>query len=180
MDRRDFLKKCVFISSSMFLPSCSITGARTKELPGTGIVRRRRLGKTDIMVSELGFGSHLTEENIADPRGREEQILYALERGVNLYDIYESQYRQYEPMSKIIKPRRKKFLISLSHFKRVKSNDPEEARKVVMEEIEESLKIFHTEVIDLFRMCYNEESKMVTEIYETISKARKQGKVRAI
>ena len=107
MNRREFLKDCALACSSLFLSSCGPARTRAAEVAGTGMVRRRPLGKSNIMVSELGFGSHLTEENIADPKGREKQILYALERGVNLYDIYESKYRQYTPMSKIIRPRRK-------------------------------------------------------------------------
>ena len=52
-------------------------------------MKYRKLGKTGVSISEIGFGSHLTRHNMGDPRVRTAQIRKGLELGINLFDIYE-------------------------------------------------------------------------------------------
>ena len=83
----------------------AVTGATAASLSFYGCTRSggmlyRNFGKTGIKVSLLGFGSHLANENKANPKGRDRQIQEAIDRGVNFFDIYEHGYEQFEPMAK--------------------------------------------------------------------------------
>ena len=65
------------------------------EINKTGNMQYRRLGKSGILVSEVSFGSHLKRHNVEDPEGRRRQIETGIEKGINLFDIYEHSYKQY-------------------------------------------------------------------------------------
>ena len=76
------------------------------EINKTGSMQYRRLGKSEILVSEVSFGSHLKRYNVEDPEGRRRQIEAGIEKGINLFDIYEHSYKQFEPMSMRERPAR--------------------------------------------------------------------------
>ncbi|MFC1573564.1 hypothetical protein ACFL30_00105 [Candidatus Latescibacterota bacterium] len=120
------------------------------------------LGKTGIKVSRLSFGSHLSDDNKANPKGRDRQIQYGIERGINLFDIYEHTYNQFEPMSKSLAGH-PEALISLY------LDSPDVEKRV-----DEVLGIFNRDHIDLFRAMY-EPDKL-----EGLFRLREKGKVRAV
>lgn len=178
IDRREFLKQASLAGLGVVLSSCGATKLAPRSVPSRSL-GYRLLGRTGIKVSELAFGSHMTDENVADPVGRKRQILRALERGVNLYDIYDAHYHQYKPMSRIIKPRRKDFLISLCSFSDIRDEPPGRALKIASEEIDDLLKVFRTDVIDLFRFVYMKNERDSKIKYEAAIKAKEKGKIRA-
>jgi predicted aldo/keto reductase-like oxidoreductase len=120
------------------------------------------LGKTGMRVSHLSFGSHLTDENKADPEGRDRQIQFGIERGINLFDIYDHVYEQFEPMSKSLAGH-PEALISLY----MGSNEVEK-------ETDRVLRLFNRDAIDLYRAMY-EPAKL-----EGLIRMREKGKVRAV
>ena len=95
MKRREFVKSAA-LSAVAATAGCSTTGDKKAGDTMTYSI----LGKTGMKVSRLSFGSHLTKENMADPDGRDRQIQFGIEKGINLFDIYEHPYQQFEPMSK--------------------------------------------------------------------------------
>ena len=124
----------------------------------------RTLGRTGIEVSLLGFGSHLTDENSANPDGRDRQIQYSIERGVNIFDIYEHGYGQFKPMAKSLSKHRDKAIISLVSVEL-------DSRR----EIEGALKTFNTDYIDLYRSVTIEPART-----DPLFEMKEQGKIRAV
>ena len=109
----------------------------------TGSMKYRLLGQTGISVSEIGFGSHLSPKNLADPAARAAQIHRGLELGINLFDVYDHSYHQFAPMSKLLAPHRDSVVLSLV------SVWPQDQ---TMAELEHSLSVFGTDTIDLYRI----------------------------
>jgi aryl-alcohol dehydrogenase-like predicted oxidoreductase len=137
---------------------------------GSNSMKYRELGKTGISVSEIGFGSHVSRQNMNDPQERAKQIRKGLDLGINLFDIYDHNYRQFAPMREILSSVRQEVVISL-----VSTSRP-------TKEVEYALKALNTEVIDLFRMYLSsKESKEALEVrFGALQQAKKQGKVRAV
>jgi len=142
------------------------------EINKTGRMRYRRLGKTEISVSELGFGSHLKKANIENPEQRRKQIEIGIEKGINLFDIYEHSYKQFAPMSEALGYVRDEVVISLVTVWR--------AANEVMDEVEYALKVFKRDTIDLFRLVFNRDWDDSEQRLQVLVKAKEQGKVRSI
>ena len=128
----------------------------------SGEMGYRTLGKTGISVSEIGFGSHLDPDKMDDPEARKAVIRQGLESGINLYDIYDHSYHQFELMSEVLGPVRQDVVISL-----VSIGD-------TMAEVEHALTTFNTDYIDLYRYVGG------TGRADALQQAKEQGKVRAI
>lgn len=161
-------------------PDTSSSNIQVKEFRRSGMLYRR-LGLTDMFVSVLGFGAHtdphhkvplewghkLTEEGQSR---RDRLISGALDRGVNIFDVYQPE-RQYEPMARIAKGRREKMLVSLKYH-RGSGLD-------LAKNIERSADLFG-DYVDLYRLNRPERDERYLEKWDILRKARQAGKVRAI
>lgn len=141
----------------------------------------RQLGKTDMYVSLLSFGSHtdprfkkkVEHGNVLLEEGqqrRDRLIARALDRGINMVDTYESE-GQWEPVSRVVRGRRDKVLVSLCR----------QFPMFVGENIDRAAKLFgHT---DLYRIYLGEgaavDGKALAD-WDVLRKAKEAGKVRAI
>ena len=128
----------------------------------------RMLGRTGISVSEISFGSHLDPPSEADPQGRAAQIRKGLELGINLFDIYDLHYGQYQAMSEILGPVRQDVLISLY----IEGTD-------ATAEVDTALRTFNTDYIDLYRLAEPSAADMANK-YPVLQRAKEQGKIRAV
>ena len=123
--RRDFLYRCGAGLLGAAFGATAPAGPTVSEYRRGGMTYRR-LGRTDLHVSLLSFGSHtdpavrlragpgrtvLTEEGQAR---RDRLIARGLDLGVNLLDVYDSE-GQWEPAARLVKEKRDKVLISLAH-----------------------------------------------------------------
>ena len=142
------------------------------EINKTGSMQYRRLGKSGILVSEVSFGSHLKRYNVEDPEGRRRQIEAGIEKGINLFDIYEHSYKQFEPMSKALAYVRDEVVLSLVTVWR--------AADEVMDEVESALKVFKRDAIDLYRLAFKGDWDDSAQRLETLVEAKEQGKIRAV
>ena len=143
------------------------------KINSTGSMQYRTLGKTDIRVSEVSFGSHLLRENVENAEERRRHIHKGIEEGINLFDIYEHSYKQFAPMSLALAPVRDEVLLSLVTVWR-------EAHEV-MDEVEYALDVFKRDTIDLYRVVLSKRDWDDSEQrLNTLAKAKEQGKVRAI
>jgi len=155
--RREFVKTAVLSAAATTTGFASCGGKKTQNEMTFSI-----LGKTGIKVSRLSFGSHLSKPNLADPVGRDRQIQLGIERGINLFDIYEDIYKQYEPMSKSL-TNHPDALISLYM-----------GSSEVEKRVDDVLRIFNRDHIDLYR-AMNEPEKI-----EELMLMREKGKIRAV
>ncbi|MBT4504057.1 MAG: hypothetical protein HOC74_40375 [Gemmatimonadetes bacterium] len=142
------------------------------KINSAGGMRYRRLGRTEISVSELAFGSHLKKTNIADREGRRRQIEVGIEQGISLFDIYEHSYQQFEPMSEALAGVREEVVISLVTVWR--------AADEVMDEVEYALKVFGRDSIDLFRLVFTGDWDDSEQRLQALVKAKEQGKIRSV
>jgi aryl-alcohol dehydrogenase-like predicted oxidoreductase len=148
---------------------------RVPEFRRGGMVYRR-LGRTDLWVSLLSFGSHtdpadriragpnktvLTE---AGQARRDRIILKAFDLGVNLLDVYDSE-GQWEPAARLVKDRRQKVLISLAH-------------EISAVEIDRACRLFGH--VDLYRFHTAEIDSACLHHWDVLRKAKAAGKIRAI
>ncbi len=138
----------------------------------TGNMQYRKLGKTEISVSEVSFGSHLKKFNVENPEHRKKQIEIGIEKGINLFDIYEHSYKQFDPMSKALDYVRDEVIISLVTVWR--------AADEVMDEVEYSLSVFKRDYIDLYRVVLGNNWDDSEQRLQALVKAKEQGKIRSV
>jgi uncharacterized protein len=149
--RRRFLQTAAVTSTAAMLPG--ITGAISQPPSAKPVLKsdelpKRRLGRTDRMVSCIGFGAGSRYCNwVADERTLQNHIDYAIKLGITYFDsarsygngIAEERYGKYLTP----KYRNQIFLNSKSQ---------ERTYDGVMKEIEISLKTLKTDYLDLYCM----------------------------
>jgi aryl-alcohol dehydrogenase-like predicted oxidoreductase len=136
----------------------------------------RSLGRTGMDVSLLSFGSHTDPKDrrpggpnrtVLSPEGQQRRDLLiekALDLGVNLLDVYESE-GQWEPVARLVKEKRQRVLISLAH-------------EVSPAEIARAVKLFGH--VDLYRFHTAEIDGPTMETWDRLRKAKALGQIRAI
>lgn len=141
----------------------------------------RRLGRTDLHVSALAFGSH-TDPAFKRPGGggnvlsaegqarRDRQIARALDLGVNMVDTYENE-GQWEPVARLARQRRDKVLVSVCRQFPV----------FVGQNIDQAAKLYGH--VDLYRIYVGDGERVdgrILEDWDVMRKAKEGGKLRAI
>ena len=141
----------------------------------------RRLGQTDLHVSALSFGSHTNPAfkqrakhgSILNEEGqalRDRRVSRAIDFGVNVVDTYENA-GQWEPMARLVRPRRDKVLVSLCR----------QFPDFVGRNIDAAARLFGH--VDLYRIYVGDGPQVgerTLEDWDAMRKAKKTGKVRAI
>jgi predicted aldo/keto reductase-like oxidoreductase len=177
MKRRDMIRKTALGAATLGLGAGSLQAKEKVVIPRLPkpLAREmvyRPLGKTGITVSLLGFGSHLSETNLKDPKGRNRQIQEAIENGITLFDIYDhGVFHQFEPMARSLEGKRQKVVISLVAV-----------QQDVRAEIEGALRTFNTDFIDCYRIVYRDpdpHTKGDAEL-DVLFKMKEEGKIRAV
>ena len=167
MKRRSFIKGIGAASSALPFASCSIIARRKfGSYEPKGEMPKRTLGKTGIQVSVLGIGSHLTNELKKRPEDRDRIIKLGFEGGINIFDVYEVGYLQYKPMGKSLRGFRKDAVVSLCF---------ERSTDKMQGEVDQALRDFHTDYIDLFRLYGVDDDR-----FTIMEKNKKAGNIRAI
>lgn len=191
--RREFLKSATALTAAGLgagglLPGVLQGGAVDVGVPSQvkqyrrGGMLYRRLGNTDLFVSILGFGSHtnpqfrrasklgseLTEKGQAR---RDRHIAKALDRGVNLVDVYNNA-SQWAPMSRLVRGRRDRVLVSLCR----------QLSGALGKIVDDGVRLFGG-YVDLYRIYLGDgpgPSGKDLEDWDVMRKAKAAGKVRTI
>jgi aryl-alcohol dehydrogenase-like predicted oxidoreductase len=173
--RRGLLRRCGAGLLAASVGATSLAAPVASEYRRGGMTYRR-LGQTDLHLSLLSFGSHtdpadrrraglgktvLTEEGQSR---RDRLIARALDLGVNLLDVYDSE-GQWEPMARLVKEKRSKVLISLAH-------------ECTPREIDRACRLFGH--IDLCRFHTAELDSQTLRTWDLLRRAKEAGKIRAI
>ena len=141
----------------------------------------RRLGRTDLFVSTLSFGSHTNPAfHVAAKRGsalneegqeqRDRHIAKAFDRGVNMVDVYENA-GQWQPMARMVRGRRDKVLVSICR----------QFSQFAGEHIDAAASLYGH--VDLYRIALAPGPQFgegVLEDWDAMRRAKQMGKVRAI
>jgi uncharacterized protein len=163
VDRRNFLR----IGAAAALGLSGIEAAAQNAFPG--IRRQVRLGRTELRVSDISFGS----ASSSDP----ELVRYALERGITYFDSAES-YRWGNAEVAIGQALMgKRDQVVLSTKTKAGAHD---TRADMMKALEGSLKRLRTDHVDIyFNHAVNDVSRMQNqEWWEFTELAKRQGKIR--
>jgi predicted aldo/keto reductase-like oxidoreductase len=167
MKRRSFLQGIGTASTTLPFAGCSIMPVRKyKGFEPKGEMPKRTLGKTGMEVSILGFGSHLKKEVIDNPEERDRMIKLGFEGGINIFDVYEEGFHQFQPMGKSLRSVRKNAVVSLCF---------ELSTDKMQSELDFALKSFFTDYIDLYRLYSVDDDR-----FAIMEKNKKAGKIRAI
>ncbi len=194
--RRDFLKLTSAAAAGVALGAVNLASAKpvdtSKILNYNPKMGYRRLGKTDLMISEISLGGHGGQ----NPTERAVVLDKAVELGMNYVDTnMASEVGLYgAAMAKAIKGKRDRFHIGFGDWPVKVTEEFENSLSVdlLVREIDARLKQYNTDMLDIWRpvgatwgpgqtkiatllMVNRKALDLVVEAFE---KVRKQGKVR--
>lgn len=166
IDRRDFLRLGAGAAVGL---AVARTSARAQPSTSGGIRRYVRLGRTELKVSDISFGSASSSDAAL--------VRHAFERGVNYFDSAES-YRwggAEEAIGEALQGKRDQ--VVLSSKTKAGASD---TRAEMMKALEGSLRRLRTDHVDIyFNHAVNDVARMQNqEWWEFTELAKRQGKIR--
>lgn len=172
MDRRDFLKKLGLAGLGAVASQAGLAaeGKPMSKLP------RRRFGNTGLQLSIIGLGGIAVAK--VDQQEANDVVAWAVERGVNYFDVAPTYMDAQDRLGPALKPHRGHSFLACKTVKR----DAAAAR----EELENSLRVLQTDYFDLYQLHGLTKVEEVEQAFgpggamETLVKARQEGKVRWI
>jgi aryl-alcohol dehydrogenase-like predicted oxidoreductase len=149
------------------------------------IMKKRKLGKSDLEVAAIGFGCmglNYAYSNTLEKKDSIALIRAAVEKGVTLFDTAEmyGPYTNEELVGEALAPFRDKVIIAtkfgikIQDGKQVQDSSPAHIRKSV----EGSLKRLNIEVIDLYYQHRVDVNTPIEEVANTIKELIKEGKIK--
>jgi len=184
--RRQFIKRstAAAVGAIVSLRGFSLRAASEKEEPAAGPrqLRKRRLGKTGLMVSELAFGGAPLFEEVPTPVPEKtiaKMLDEAMELGLNFIDVSYIYGRGYieKAFGQAIKGKRDKLIL----FSRCPLGRGNSAREM----LEESLQRLGTDHIDVYGMhgtwmSEDTADRLIQQLIPDLEKAKEAGKIRHI
>jgi L-galactose dehydrogenase len=146
----------------------------------------KELGKTGLKVSIIGFGASPlgNEFGVADPQEGERAVHYAIERGVNYFDVAPYYGRTLAEMrlgQALVGRRDKVILATKAGRYDIDSFDFSAGR--VEQSVEESLARLKTDYIDVFQVHdieFGSKEQIIHETLPAMHKLKQAGKVRFV
>ncbi|MDP3434830.1 MAG: aldo/keto reductase [Bacteroidota bacterium] len=175
MKRRDFISKTVLAAPVFSLFPADLSFIARESSPA-GKLEKRALGKTGEMLSVIGFGGIIVKD--ATPEDAAASVKFAIDAGVNHFDVAPSYGDAEVKLGPALEPYRKNVFLSCKTGKRTK----DDARK----ELEQSLINLRTDHFDLYQLHAVTSLEDVKTIFgpggamETFLEAKKEGKIRFI
>jgi aryl-alcohol dehydrogenase-like predicted oxidoreductase len=174
MERRDFIKKTALAAPAIGMFPADLSSIRREPVPGG--LEKRALGKTGKMLTMLGFGGIIVRD--MTPENASSIVKFAIDAGVNYYDIAPSYGDAILKLGPALEPYRKNVFLSCKTGGRHR----EDSRK----DLEKSLKDMRTDHFDLYQFHAVTTLKDVDTILgkggalETFLEAREEGKIKLI
>ena len=144
-------------------------------------MKRVELGKTGIMVSRLGIGTRTglpsghCAQALMDKDELARLLLYALDRGINLWDTA-FQYNTYPHIKEALKQVRRKDVVLTTKFSAAKE-------KEIIRDFNITLKDLNTDYVDiclLHGVRTDTELQVRSDAFNAMVKLKKEGKIRAV
>jgi len=168
IDRREFLRRGALAGASVGLLPLAAGAALPAEEPR--VRRENLLGRTQLRVSDIGFGSASLGGNVAVVR-------HALERGITYFDTAESYQggRSEETIGRALVGSRDRVILASKVGTR-----PDTSRATLMQSLDASLQRLRTDRIDVyFNHAVNDVARLKNpEWSEFVSRAKAAGKIR--
>jgi len=190
MDRRDFIRHSFLGAGGLALAatgfvSCSGNGKKAVKFDKKTGMTYRRLGKTGLMVSEVGLGGEWLERQSAEVCKAVVDV--AQEKGVNILDVWMSEPNVRTNLGNALKGHREKWYIQ-GHIGSTWQNG-QYVRTREMDKVkpafEDLLERLQTKYIDLGMIHYVDDldewdSIVNGEFYKYVLKLKKKGTIRHI
>ena len=136
-------------------------------------MKRKQLGRTDLMVTENSFGA-LPIQRI-DKQSAVELLHMAYDGGINFYDTARAYSDSEEKLGEAFHDRRDKIVISTKSMAKDKAG--------LLKDLDESLRMLRTDYVDIMQL-HNIQSVPDPEdengLYQGLLEAQRQGKCRFI
>lgn len=182
--RRQFLKA---VSSTVAISALGLASPKLSVSATTTSMCYRRLGKTGLMVSEIGFGGHhytmrqrleKNESGFDYQRERTRQISIALEHGVNYFDTTYDHEAEVLGNALAELKRRDDCYIACDYW--MNGTKSSELRWSATRRFERSLKLLKTDHVDVYRPTPRDKMKQsdLELLVELFQKWKKEGKAR--
>lgn len=145
-------------------------------------MEKRRLGKTDMDVSVLGFGGSEIGYERASAETVAELLNSALDAGLNVIDTAECYYNSEELIGQAVANRRKDFYLftKCGHPHGMESG-ANWSKSSILESVERSLTRLKTDRVDLLQLHSCSESELKKgEVIDALQTAREKGYTRYI
>jgi aryl-alcohol dehydrogenase-like predicted oxidoreductase len=174
MKRVDFIKTAALSIPALSLFPASLSGINREF--SNGLIEKRSLGMTGEKLSVIGFGGIIVRDVTTNEAA--EAVRFAIESGVNYFDIAPSYGNAEVMLGPALKPYRDQVFLSCKTTERTK----EGARR----ELEQSLINMHTDYFDLYQFHAVTNVSDVETIFskggalETVLEAQKEGKIQYI
>jgi len=146
----------------------------------------KTLGKTGLKVSIVGFGASPLggEFGSIDPEEGRRAVNYAIEQGINYFDVapYYGRTLAETRLGEFLEGKRDKIILT-SKACRYDISDFDFSAKRVMRSIEESLKRLRTDYIDIYQIHdveYGKREQVISETLPAMFKLAEQGKIRFV
>ncbi len=168
--RRQFLKAGALATGVAAQPRTN-AAARAAGTVGNRVRRYVRLGRTELKISDISFGTSRLRN------GQEHLVEHALELGINYFDTAESYGRSQseQVLGNALRGKRDGVVLaSKTHAY------PGTRRASIMEALDASLRRLKTDHIDIyFNHAVNDTARLDNpEWFEFVERARQQGKIR--
>ena len=144
-------------------------------------MKYKELGKSDLKVSEIGFGCM----SLGDHQNENERLLrQAYEQGINLFDTADL-YQQGEnelSLGRALQGIREKVIVATKVGNQWRPDgsgwDWNPSKKYILEAVEKSLQRLQTDYIDLYQLHGGTIDDSIDETIEAFEKLMEQGKIR--
>ena len=173
MKRRVFIRNSALGSLALTIPAIKAFG---NNFSPDYYLPKREYGKTGEMLSVIGFGGIMLNDNPQDFAN--ELIAKSYDLGVNYYDVAPNYGNAQEKMGPALKPYRKNCFLACKTHER----DAVGAQK----NLDESLKLLKTDYFDLYQLHALSSVEQVEKAFgpggamETVIKAKKEGKFKYV
>jgi len=144
-------------------------------------MKYRKLGSSDLLTSEIGFGSWLTFTDPQRKRLAISSVHRALDLGINFLDTANVYGRGAAEMvlgEALAGIKRETYVLATKLFFPMNGTDRGLSRKQVQKQLEASLKRLKVEYVDLYQCHRYDFDTPLEETMEALTQAVKSGKVR--
>lgn len=178
MNKREFIKRsvagAVFLGASTKVP---VALAETTLSTFTKVeIKKRKLGKTGYEVFPVAYGGIVSMND--GQRASDNYVAWAIDRGINYFDVAPSYGDAQEKLGNSLRPFRKNCYLACKTTQRLR----EGAKK----EFEESLRLLHTDYFDVYQLHSITTPEDVDKAFgpdgvmEMIMKEKQRGRIRKV